>query len=293
MGDKTGIEWTDATWNPVRGCSRVSAGCDKCYAETHAGRFCGPGLPFAGFAKRVHGRAHWTGKVELLDEKVLGLPLRWRTPRRIFVNSMSDLFHENLDIADIAEVFNVMACATLACEHRREDQHEAECWSGPSHTFQVLTKRAPRMRQVLEALPDWVGERWPGDTPLVTAMEVGAWPLPNVWLGVSVESPEWLSRVDELRRAPASVRFISAEPLLADLGAVNLEGIDQVIVGGESGAGARPMHPNWVRSIRDQCQAAGVAFFMKQGSKANWPDFKNFDSFPADLRIREYPHAEG
>lgn len=212
MSEQSAIEWTEATWNPVRGCTKVSPGCKHCYAETFSERFRGvPGHPFEqGFDLRLVPGA-------------LDLPLRWRRGRLVFVNSMSDLFHEEVPLAYIQEVFAVM---------RRASQHQ----------FQVLTKRAER----LEALaPD---------------LDIA----PNVWLGVSVETAEYTWRIAHLRRVPARVRFASVEPLLGPIGALPLDGIDWVIVGGESGPRARPMHPDWARSIRDQCERARVPFFFKQ-----------------------------
>jgi protein gp37 len=217
MSDRSTIEWTDATWNPIRGCDRISPGCARCYAETFAERFRGvPGHPYEqGFDLR------------LVPEK-LREPFRWRTPRRVFVNSMSDLFHDGVPQAYIADVCRVMRAAN---------------W----HTHQSLTKRARRMRQLLSG-------------PLA---EYAA--LPNVWWGVSVEDRRHgLPRIDELRGVPTANRFLSVEPLLEGLGEVDLAGIAWVIVGGESGHGARPMHVEWACSLRDQCAAAGVPFFFKQ-----------------------------
>jgi protein gp37 len=266
MGDKSAIEWTDATWNPVVGCSVISPGCKRCYAmATAAGlerRFGSE--KYGGLTQVVNGHPVWTGEVRLVEE-ALAQPLRWRRPRRIFVNSMSDLFHEGLSDEAIDRVFAVMALA-------------------PQHTFQVLTKRAERMRaymidsgrilgrqhKIRAAIADIAGGR---DSAGVTetwarvsgSVAAGSWrPLPNVWLGVSVEDRERTSRIAELRATPAIRRFLSIEPLLEDLGYIALSGIDWVIVGGESGPGARPMHPDWVRSLRDQCRDAGVPFFFKQ-----------------------------
>ena len=217
MSDNSKIEWTDATWNPVRGCTKVSPGCKHCYAETFAERFRGvPGHPFEfGFDLR------------LVPDK-LGEPFRWRTPRMIFVNSMSDLFHEGIPNDYVSDVARVMTEAN---------------W----HTYQVLTKRAARMADMLN-----------GDLHFAAG-------APNVWWGVSVEDRQHgLPRIEHLRSAPAQVRFLSIEPLLEDLGRLDLRGVSWVIVGGESGHGARPMSPAWVRSIRDQCRSAGVPFFFKQ-----------------------------
>ncbi len=306
MGDKTGISWCDATWNPVRGCSRVSEGCRNCYAERVAARFSDEGQPYHGLADRSRKGSKWTGVVRLIPEH-LADPLRWKKPRRIFVNSMSDLFHESLTNEQIAAVFGVMAVA-------------------PQHTFQVLTKRARRMREWFE----WIarqaeddGGAWttclretiswlPDDRISSQLVEDGIardgavpdrepWPLPNVWIGVSVENQDAADeRIPELLRTPAAVRFLSCEPLL---GEVRLQGddpppamrarmylgphcagksthnhsprscsneahyrpgIDWVIAGCESGPGARPCSVEWLRSLRDQCAAAGVPYFLKQ-----------------------------
>jgi len=228
------IEWTEATWNPVRGCSGCSPGCAKCYAMGIAARFSREGLPFHGFARMTPNGPRWTGRVELI-EALLDKPLHWKKPRTIFVNSMSDLFHEALTVSDIQRVFDVMNRAN---------------W----HTYQILTKRSKRLRE------------------LSTRLSWGS----HIWMGVSVESADYLDRIDDLRRTEAQVRFLSIEPLIGPLPSLNLMGIDWVICGGESGRGARPMHPDWARSIRDQCQEAGVPFFFKQwGKLANNPDHKD------------------
>lgn len=240
MSDKTGIEWTDATWNPVTGCTKVSAGCDHCYAETIAHRFTG-------------SKAYPNGFQVTLRPERLDQPLRWKRPRRIFVNSMADLFHDDVPDEYIAQVFAVMAAA-------------------PHHTFQVLTKRHARMRSLLnsDGFLDAVTEADGREGYCATAgLTTYTWPLPNVWLGVSTENQKWANiRIPALLDIPAAVRFISAEPLLGpiDLDAIPVRGpdLDWVIVGGESGPGARPMHPDWARSLRDQCTAAGVPFLFKQ-----------------------------
>ncbi|PKP66990.1 MAG: phage Gp37/Gp68 family protein, partial [Alphaproteobacteria bacterium HGW-Alphaproteobacteria-5] len=298
MAKHTPIEWTDSTWNPIGGCTRVSEGCRNCYAEIMAARFSGPGQWGEGLAHMVGNDHRWTGKL-VLHEAALDRPLRWREPRRIFVNSTSDLFHESVPDEWIDRVFAVMALA-------------------PQHTFQVLTKRSERMhawfaqnRQLpigdemlafsnegrridLTNLVDAFGdEEEPNITPI-------CWPLPNVWLGTSIEDqPTANTRIPHLLATPAAVRFVSAEPLLGPVD-LTLDGIscgpcpwcadsfpdpetgcvdccrcdgtgkgdevllDWVIVGGESGPHARPMHPDWARSLRDQCNAARVPFFFKQ-----------------------------
>lgn len=217
MSDKSKIEWTDATWNPVRGCTKISPGCRHCYAETFAERFRGvPNHPFEfGFDLR------------LVPEK-LGDPLRWGSSRMIFVNSMSDLFHDEVPDDYIELVARVMMAAN---------------W----HTYQVLTKRADRLKRLLGGKLRFAAENQ------------------HIWWGVSVENRAYgLPRLELLRQSPAKVRFLSIEPLLEDLGAINLAGIGWVIVGGESGPGARPIQVEWVRSIQMQCQASKVPFFFKQ-----------------------------
>lgn len=257
--NQTSIEWTDATWNPVTGCTKVSAGCKNCYAEGVANRWW-KGRKFTDV------RCH---------EDRLDQPLKWREPRRVFVNSMSDLFHDDVPLSFIAQVFDVMARATVACGRRHK--HEEECWTGEPHTFQILTKRPERMLRVLnEELPRFMAESMQGDCPLSVNAEVGNWPLPNVWLGVSVENQRAADeRIPLLLETPAAVRFLSCEPLLGPIdlrvaafnGADSIEslaGIDWVIVGGESGPGARPCDVSWIRSIVKQCKAAGVPAFVKQ-----------------------------
>ena len=226
MSDRSAIEWTDASWNPVTGCSKVSPGCANCYAETLSLRFGRSAKPWtpANAAENV-----------VLHPERLGIPLRWRKPRRVFVNSMSDLFHELVPYAYVGRVFEVIA----------------RC---PQHTFQVLTKRPERMSYVL-------GPRGCGFYAVAGPVPC---PQPNVWLGTSIENDRWVARADALRMTAAAVRFISAEPLLGPLPSLDLTGIDWVIVGGESGPGHRPMDIDWGRSLRDQCQDAGVAFFFKQ-----------------------------
>jgi protein gp37 len=216
MANSTSIEWTDATWNPVTGCTKISAGCNFCYAERFSERFRGtPGHPFeSGF------------DLTLRPERV-EQPLRWRQPRMIFVNSMSDLFHKEIPRDFVSAVFDTM---------------ERADW----HIYQVLTKRSSLMRK-------FINERY------------GTRKAPaHIWLGVSVENRPATSRIEHLRKANAAVRFLSVEPLIAPVGQINLEGIHWVIVGGESGPRARPIDAKWVTSIRDQCIAARVAFFFKQ-----------------------------
>ena len=302
MSDDSKIEWTDATWNPVTGCTKVSPGCDHCYAETFAERWRGtPGHHFEqGFDVRL-----WHDRLEI--------PLRWKRPRRIFVNSMSDVFHEKVPDGFIACMFAVMAAT-------------------PQHTYQVLTKRHGRMRSLLSSPEFRLTAAFAGLSKGLD-IEDAPWPLPNVWLGVSAEDQHWADiRVPALLATPAAVRFISAEPLLGPINLIGQGGdlvgagwhalpdppeydggnpvcqdhgmencsqgcqfVDWVIVGGESGPGARPMEADWARSIVRQCEAAEVSVFVKQlgavagrslgaGRKGG-----DWDAWPSDLRIREYP----
>ena len=212
MATSSSIEWTESTWNPVTGCTKISPGCAHCYAERMAKRL------------RAMGQANYRNGFRLtVHEHALRLPLTWKRPQTIFVNSMSDLFHRDVPAAFIHEVFAVMAAAD---------------W----HTFQVLTKRSGRLAQLAPRL---------------------GW-RDNIWMGVSVESQRYVQRIEDLAGAPAAIKFLSLEPLLGPLEGLKLDGIDWVIVGGESGPGARPMREDWVLDIRDQCQAAGVPFFFKQ-----------------------------
>ena len=281
MGLGSGIEWTESTWNPVTGCSKVSPGCAHCYAETLAlTRLAGkpgyPGLPWTP--------ENAAANVVLRPDR-LTIPLKWRTPRRVFVNSMSDLFHELVPIEYIARVFNVMASVTVDCGKRH--QHDAECWQGPPHQFQVLTKRPERMRDILNELPWHVAEYWPGDTAISLMMETNGWPLPNVWLGTSIENDRFVGRADALRQTPAAVRFISAEPLLGPLPSLDLTGIDWLIVGGESGPEHRPMDPAWVNALRYEAEQHETAFFFKQWggrtpkSGGRLLDGRTWDEYPA------------
>jgi protein gp37 len=217
MGLNSSIEWTESTWNPVTGCTKISPGCKFCYAEKMAGRL------------QMMGQPNYRNGFELtLQPHMLELPLQWKRPQSIFVNSMSDLFHDDVPLAYVQQVFDVMRRAS---------------W----HRFQVLTKRADRLAELDRSL------EWP----------------PNVWMGVSVESSEYVVRIDSLRQTRASVKFLSLEPLLGPLPGLNLQNIDWAIVGGESGHSARPVREEWILEIRDQCRKAGVAFFFKQWGGRN------------------------
>jgi protein gp37 len=217
MGENSAIEWTQATWNPVTGCTKISTGCQNCYAERMALRLRAMGQPHYadGFKVRTHPSA-------------LELPRKWKKSRMIFVNSMSDLFHEDVPISFIIDIFKIM-----------EGQ--------PQHTFQILTKRSKNLRQICGELP------WPE----------------NVWMGVTVESDEYLDRINDLRATPAKIKFLSLEPLLGPIPQLDLTNIDWVIVGGESGPKARPMKQAWVRNVRDKCLDAQVPFFFKQWGGVN------------------------
>lgn len=227
---ETSIEWTDATWNPVAGCTVLTAGCTNCYAMRMAARLDAMGqAKYKGLTRRSGNRAVWTGKVRL-DEKSLSTPATWTKPRKVFVNSMSDLFHPDVPATFIRKVWRAM-----------EDT--------PQHTYQILTKRPERMAEVLSGKSFKV--------------------LPNVWLGTSVEDGRVLDRLDDLRRVPAAVRFVSFEPLIGSVAAGDLTDIHWAIVGGESGPRSRYMDPEWVDEIEAMCRAAGVAFFFKQWGGKN------------------------
>ncbi|WP_433357738.1 DUF5131 family protein (plasmid) [Microtetraspora malaysiensis] len=298
MGDKSTIEWTQATWNPLTGCTKVSSGCDNCYAETIAHRFAGT-------------KAYPNGFEVTLRPDRLDQPLRWKKPRRIFVNSMADLFHDAVPDEYIAQVFAVMAAS-------------------PHHTFQMLTKRHGRMRSLLSSVEFdlAVAEAWSRLGTTSGSLDDGdttpPYPLPNVWIGVSVEDQKRADlRIPALLDTPAAVRWISAEPLLGPIdmfGPIDQYGgrprlnywlppgrpffppgkpgsmmsgpisekptLDWVVVGGESGSKARPMHPGWARSLRDQCHAAGVPFFFKQwGTWAPGYSHGEGEDGPGDLFV--------
>ena len=236
MAQGSDIEWTESTWNPVTGCTKISPGCKHCYAKRMAERL------------RAMGQANYVNGFELaLQPHMLEIPLQWKKPQTIFVNSMSDLFHEDVPIGYIRRVFDVMARAN---------------W----HRFQVLTKRASRLAELSPRL---------------------VW-APNVWMGVSVENAKYVYRIDELRSAGSSVKFLSLEPLLGPMSDLDLHGIDWVIVGGESGPGARLVNPRWVTDLRDQCERANVPFFFKQWGGTNKKrtgrllDGRTWDQMPAD-----------
>lgn len=302
----TSIEWADKVWNPVVGCTRVSAGCDNCYAVKMTKRLAVMNdksrVKYAGLVNI--GKGHFNGTVRTCEDD-LTKPMRWHKPARVFVNSMSDLFHKDVPFEFVDKVMAVVAIS-------------------PHHTFQVLTKRPERMAEYFQhhCSPERVAaaaaELLYGRLETMKRDFLTAWdgrfalPLPNLWLGTSVENQEQAEkRIPDLLNVPAAVRFLSCEPLIGpvdlgmdspELGWVNflkppklngerMPGIDWVICGGESGPNARPMHPDWARSLRDQCVAAVVPFFFKQGSQANWSDFKDFDKFPADLQHREFPNA--
>jgi protein gp37 len=240
------IEWTEATWNPVAGCTVLSPGCTNCYAMRLAARLEAMGMAkYAGLTRKSGGRAKWTGAVRL-DHSALEIPRSWHKPRMIFVNSMSDLFQEAVPASFVAAVWKAME-------------------STPQHTYQILTKRPDRMAKL--------------------TLELRL--LPNVWLGASVENAAYAGRLDDLRSTPAAVRFVSLEPLLGSVAGVDLTSIDWAIVGGESGPGARPMDPKWVREIRSACRRSGTAFFFKQWGGRNKKrhgrmlDGKTWDEFPA------------
>ncbi len=245
MGSSSSIEWTEATWNPVAGCTIVSPGCTNCYAMRMARRLEAMGQPkYSGLTRMSGGRAKWNGKIAV-DNESLMIPTKWKIGRMIFVNSMSDLFHDGVPIEFIQKVFSIMRAT-------------------PQHTYQILTKRAERLLE-LSASISW---------------------SENVWMGVSVENESYSHRVDLLRRCGAKTKFLSLEPLLGPLDNIDLSNIDWVIAGGESGPGARPMRPEWVRGIRDQCLKFEVAFHFKQWGGVNKKkrgrklDGRTWDQFP-------------
>jgi protein gp37 len=217
----TSIEWATDVWNPTTGCDQISAGCDNCYALGMAKRLKAMGQ--AKYANDGDPRTSGPGFGLTLHADTINDPYRWRKPRTVFVNSMSDLFHAKVPLDFVRRVFEVIEAT-------------------PQHTYQVLTKRASRLPRVADKLP---------------------WPR-NLWMGVSVENADEMHRIDDLRKVPAEVLFLSLEPLIGPLNGIDLTSIHWVIAGGESGPGARPMHPNWARSLRDQCQTAGVPYFFKQ-----------------------------
>ena len=222
---ETQIEWTDSTWNPVAGCSIVTAGCTNCYAMEMARRLEAMGVEkYAGLTRKTGRRTVWNGAVRE-DREALSIPHRWRKPRKIFVNSMSDLFHERVSDAFILDIWQVMR-------------------DTPRHNYQILTKRPERMADLVAGK---IGEV-----------------LPNVWLGTSIEDENAIGRIEHLREAPAAIRFISFEPLIGPVGTVDLQGIHWAIVGGESGKSARPIREEWIDEIYAQCLSAGTAFFFKQ-----------------------------
>jgi protein gp37 len=239
MATNSHIEWTDATWNPVTGCTKISPGCKYCYAERLSKRL-----------KAMRQANYRNGFKLTLQPQMLELPLRWKSPKRIFVNSMSDLFHESVPTDYIKQVFDVMGRAH---------------W----HQYQVLTKRSERVLKLSNRL-EWV---------------------PQIWMGVSVESEVYTNRIDDLRRCAAHVKFLSLEPLLGPLRKLNLRGIDWAIVGGESGPGARPVDPEWVTEIRDQCVKAGVPFFFKQwggvqkSKTGRTLEGRTWDEMPVDAQL--------
>ena len=313
MADKTGISWTDATWNPIRGCSKVSAGCKNCYAEKVAARFSGPGQPYEGTTRD----GKWNGNIRIVPE-MLSQPLKWKRPRRVFVNSMSDLFHKGVPFEYIAAVFGVMTASAR-------------------HTFQVLTKRPERAVEFFK----WAERLWcPGwndeksaviavcrDADVYVGHMVGVlgrgcpWPLPNVHLGVSIEDQSTADeRIPPLLQCPTAVRFVSYEPALGPVDFYGPgwfvdgpegPGLNWIIVGGESGPSARPFDVAWARSTIAQCRAAGVACFVKQVGAHPWDgpgslwgadptmrsgvirtaDRAGADpaEWPEDLRVQEFP----
>lgn len=263
MSSKSSIEWTDATWNPVRGCSRISEGCRNCYAERVAARFSAKGQAYHGLAKMTKSGPRWTGKLKLI-EKHLDDPLGWKRPRRVFVNSMSDLFHEDLSDVDIEKVFHVMEFAS-------------------QHHYQILTKRPERMLSYLENHRGIDGTPWFKHAPS------------HIWIGVSIEDQKTAEyRLRFLERTRSFICWVSCEPLLGPIDfykAAEPGSLQWVVVGGESGPHARPMKLQWARQIRRYCSQMKIPFFMKQlGSVlAKGGKGGRFEDLPRGLRIRRYP----
>ena len=269
MSAATTISWTDQTWNPTSGCDRVSPGCDNCYALTLAKRLKAMGQ--ARYQNDGDPRTSGPGFKLTLHPEALDEPFHWRKPRRVFVNSMSDLFHKDVPYRFIRDVFDVMRCCNGMVTANGQRM--------PSHTFQVLTKRPQRMAEL--AL-----DRSLGYDP--------THPPANVWLGTSIESDRYTFRADYLRDTPAAVRFLSLEPLLGPLPSLDLTGIDWVIIGGESGPGARPMALAWAEDAAARALAAGVAVFVKQlGTVTGGRTHQDVDTFPASLRLRDFPRHSG
>jgi protein gp37 len=249
---ETSIEWTDATWNPVAGCTILSAGCTNCYAMRMAARLDAMGNEkYADLTRKSGGRALWNGKIRV-DQKSLLIPTTWSKPRKVFVNSMSDLFHQKVPPEFILQVWRVMQ-------------------DTPRHTYQILTKRPNRMAEILNGREFQV--------------------LPNVWLGTSVEDERVLDRLDAIRAVPAAIRFVSFEPLIGSVKGADLTGIHWAIVGGESGPRSREMRPNWVHEIKRLCQLSGTAFFFKQWGGKNKKTSgrtlsgRTFDEFPVPAQF--------
>ena len=280
----TGIQWTEATWNPTTGCDKISPGCGLprfegdatggCYALTMAKRLKAMGQ--AKYQNDGDPRTSGPGFGVTIHPGALTLPLHWRKPRMIFVDSMSDLFHARVPEPFIGGVWNTMALS-------------------PQHTYQVLTKRSPRMRRVLRkwADADWYWQSGPGQVPEGCSPIAG--PLRNVWVGTSIELDEYACRADDLRGTPSAVRFLSLEPLLGPLPSLSFEGIDWAIIGGESGKGARPLDLGWVRELVARGQDAGTAMFVKQlgtcwaHGRSKHDHGGDWDDWPADLRVRDFP----
>ena len=258
MAGLSDIEWTDATWNPIAGCTMISPGCTNCYAMRMAARLQSMDHPsYRGTTRKSGGRPVWTGKVKLI-KRALDVPSGWKKPRKIFVNSMSDLFQDGVPLEFIRKVWDTMLNA---------DQH----------VYQILTKRPDNMKHAVKS--------------------AGLEPAPHIWIGTSVESKKYIGRIAILRETPASVRFVSFEPLLGGIGKVDLTGIHWAIVGGESGPGARPIEQAWVEEIQSQCEIYGTAFFFKQwggkNKKASGRIYRGrtWDEYPTNSVNREFTSA--
>ena len=298
MSDRTGVEWADATWSPIIGCSPASEGCANCYAKAMAKRLAAMGTRYK-FVVGAGGT--WNGDVHL-ENAELDRPLRWRKPRRVFCCSMGDLFHDAVPVEWIGRVFDRMCSATLTCRKPKCQHDDPECWQGEPHTFIVLTKRPERMRSMIQReIGEWACDRLHGDSCLNLSMEVGNWPPRNIWLGVTAENqPRFDERVGILADTPAVRRFVSLEPLLGPVTGIDPR-LDWVVVGPETGPRRRPCNPEWIRSVVEQCKASGVPCFVKAMPLPVLRVDRNLDEHHGDrishdpaewpewARVREWP----
>ena len=290
MGSTSSIEWTDATWNPTRGCRKVTKECENCYAMAVAHRFSAPGMPYEGLTRKIGGRAQWTGQARFIPE-ALELPLTWSKPRHIFVDSMSDLFHEDISDLNIAEVLGV----AVAAVHLR------------GHKFTILTKRPERMRELLLTEEFWAQVNSHADMIVMDRVDPlnrrrndaratldyygPENPPPGIWLGVSVGDQATAdARREALRATPATIKLVSYEPAIGPIDWAGWEFVHQIISGGESSPNARPSHPSWHRAARDFCAAHGVAYFFKQWGEWSPGYAEHGNDLTYDLLVKAQQH---